>query len=393
MKTKTRNILLIIVGALVVLYVLHLLFGGEKEYIVLDTGTVTTMNISSSVTATGTLEPVDQVEIGTQVSGIIDKLFVDYNDQVKAGQVIALMDKVTLEAEYNTSLLQVESSKIEYEYQKKEYERVKGLYEKELVSEQEYDSALYTYQMAKNTYEQSKISLIKVKQNLDYATITSPIDGIVISRAVEEGETVAAGFSTPTLFTIVNDLTKMQVIADIDEADIGQVLEGQRVEFTVDAYPDDTFYGEVTQVRLEATTESNVVTYEVVISADNSDLKLKPGLTANVTVYTLEVPNATTVPTKALKFSPNPETLAEAGYGVDLSAGESSTGKRVWVVEGDRLSAVDVTVGTSTGDRTQVEGIEPGKTVALAVSSETSGEKKAEKSAAGGSPFMPGPGR
>ena len=240
------------------------------------------------MTATGTVEPVTQVEVGTQVSGIIDKLYADYNDQVKAGQLIAEMDKVTLQAELESAQAQLASSKTEYEYQTKNYARTKTLHEKQLVSDAEYDQAFYLYETARNAYEQSQAAMVKVKRNLGYATITSPIDGVVISRAVEEGQTVAAGFETPTLFTIANDLTQMQVVADVDEADIGQVADGQRVQFSVDAYPDDTFEGTVLQVRLEATTESNVVTYEVVIDAPNPDLKLKPGLTANVTIFTLE---------------------------------------------------------------------------------------------------------
>ena len=236
--------------------------------------------------------------------GIIDKLYVDYNDIVKAGQLIAEMAKVTLQAELESSQAQLASCKTEYEYRTKEYARTKTLYEKELVSDSEYDQALYLYETARNAYEQAQAAIVKVKQNLEYATITSPIDGVVISRAVEEGQTVAAGFETPTLFTIANDLTQMQVVADVDEADIGQVSEGQRVEFTVDAYPDDTFTGTVEQVRLEATTESSVVTYEVVITAYNPELKLKPGLTANVTIFTIEKENALAVPTKALRFVP-----------------------------------------------------------------------------------------
>ena len=279
----------------------------------LETAPVSHITIRNSVTATGTVEPVTQVEVGTQVSGIIDKLYADYNDQVKAGQLIAEMDKVTLQAELESAQAQLASSRTEYEYQTKNYARTKTLHEKQLVSDAEYDQAFYLYETARNAYEQSQAAMVKVKRNLGYATITSPIDGVVISRAVEEGQTVAAGFETPTLFTIANDLTQMQVVADVDEADIGQVADGQRVQFSVDAYPDDTFEGTVLQVRLEATTESNVVTYEVVIDAPNPDLKLKPGLTANVTIFTLEKDDAAAVPTKALRFVPNAELLGEIG--------------------------------------------------------------------------------
>ena len=275
---KKRNMLIAayVLLAAVVLWVL--LRPSKREEITLETAPTSRIAISNSVTATGTVEPVTEVEVGTQVSGIIDRLYVDYNDVVKAGQLIAEMDKVTLQAELESSEAELASCKTEYEYQSKNYARTKTLHEKELVSDQEYDEALYLYEKARNAYAQSQAAIVKVKQNLDYATITSPIDGVVISRAVEEGQTVAAGFETPTLFTIANDLTQMRVIADVDEADIGQVADGQRVQFTVDAYPDDTFEGTVEQVRLEATTESSVVTYEVVITAHNPDLKLKPEL-------------------------------------------------------------------------------------------------------------------
>ena len=281
---KKRNLLIAagVVAAGVCIWLIARPSKGPK--VLLETAPISHITIRNSVTATGTVEPVTQVEVGTQVSGIIDKLYADYNDQVKAGQLIAEMDKVTLQAELESAQAQLASSKTEYEYQTKNYARTKTLHEKQLVSDAEYDQAFYLYETARNAYEQSQAAMVKVKRNLGYATITSPIDGVVISRAVEEGQTVAAGFETPTLFTIANDLTQMQVVADVDEADIGQVADGQRVQFSVDAYPDDTFEGTVLQVRLEATTESNVVTYEVVIDAPNPDLKLKPGLTANVTI-------------------------------------------------------------------------------------------------------------
>ena len=301
---KKRNLLIAagVVAAGVCIWLIARPSKGPK--VLLETAPISHITIRNSVTATGTVEPVTQVEVGTQVSGIIDKLYADYNDQVKAGQLIAEMDKVTLQAELESAQAQLASSKTEYEYQTKNYARTKTLHEKQLVSDAEYDQAFYLYETARNAYEQSQAAMVKVKRNLGYATITSPIDGVVISRAVEEGQTVAAGFETPTLFTIANDLTQMQVVADVDEADIGQVADGQRVQFSVDAYPDDTFEGTVLQVRLEATTESNVVTYEVVIDAPNPDLKLKPGLTANVTIFTLEKDDATAVPTKALRFVP-----------------------------------------------------------------------------------------
>ena len=387
---KKRNMLIAayVLLAAVVLWVL--LRPSKREEITLETVPTSRIAISNSVTATGTVEPVTEVEVGTQVSGIIDRLYVDYNDVVKAGQLIAEMDKVTLQAELQSSEAELASCKTEYEYQSKNYARTKTLYEKELVSDQEYDEALYLYEKARNAYAQSQAAIVKVKQNLDYATITSPIDGVVISRAVEEGQTVAAGFETPTLFTIANDLTQMRVIADVDEADIGQVADGQRVRFTVDAYPDDTFEGTVEQVRLEATTESSVVTYEVVITAHNPDLKLKPGLTANVTIYTLEKENALSIPTKALRFVPDAGLLSELDMSVASDSVPAVTGKReVWVRSGQRLTPRYVTTGAASGDRTEIlDGLTDGEEVAVAMTSTAAVEQMptAERS-----PFMPTP--
>ena len=367
-----------------------LLHPSKHEGITLETAPTSRITISNSVTATGTVEPVTEVEVGTQVSGIIDRLYVDYNDVVKAGQLIAEMDKVTLQAELESAQAEEASCKTEYEYQLKNYTRTHTLHEKELVSDAEYDEAFYLYEKARNAYEQAKAAMVKVERNLGYATITSPIDGVVISRAVEEGQTVAAGFETPTLFTIANDLTQMQVVADVDEADIGQVRDGQRVSFTVDAYPDDTFEGMVEQVRLEATTESSVGTYEVVITAHNPDLKLKPGLTANVTIYTLEKENALSVPTRALRFVPDAELLAELEMTAEPEPAQSAgAAKRtVWVVKGQTLSPRQVSAGATSGDRTEIlEGLSDGDVVAVDMAAAAA----AAPAAAERSPFMPGP--
>ncbi len=387
MKKKNILIAACIVAAALGLWLL--LRPAKSGGITLETAQTSRITIRNSVTATGTVEPVTEVEVGTQVSGIIDRLYADYNDVVKAGQLIAEMDKVTLQAELESSQAQLESSKTEYEYQLKNYTRTKTLHEKELVSDSEYDEAYYLYEKARNAYEQAKAAIIKVKRNLGYATITSPIDGVVISRAVEEGQTVAAGFETPTLFTIAADLTQMQVVADVDEADIGQVADNQRVTFTVDAYPDDTFEGTVKQVRLQATTESSVVTYEVVITAYNPDLKLKPGLTANVTIYTLEKDNALAVPTKALRFVPDEELLSELNLTVEPASEHSVVGKReVWVRSGQTLSARFVTTGAASGDLTEiVEGLSDGDEVAVGMTAEV----VATAASAERSPFMPTP--
>lgn len=387
---KKRNLLIAagVVAAGVCIWLIARPSKGPK--VLLETAPISHITIRNSVTATGTVEPVTQVEVGTQVSGIIDKLYADYNDQVKAGQLIAEMDKVTLQAELESAQAQLASSKTEYEYQTKNYARTKTLHEKQLVSDAEYDQAFYLYETARNAYEQSQAAMVKVKRNLGYATITSPIDGVVISRAVEEGQTVAAGFETPTLFTIANDLTQMQVVADVDEADIGQVADGQRVQFSVDAYPDDTFEGTVLQVRLEATTESNVVTYEVVIDAPNPDLKLKPGLTANVTIFTLEKDDATAVPTKALRFVPNAELLGELGLTIDQTEQQAAPGSReLWVKEGTTLRPHRVYAGAASGDMTEItEGLTGSEEIVTGL---VTAKPREEAAAIERSPFMPGP--
>ena len=284
------------IGAVVLVALVIWLFSGGKkeEKVEFETAKVMKQDIQTSITATGTIEPVTSVTVGTQVSGIVAKLYVDYNSVVKKGQVIAELDKINLISELNRAKADLASAQSTLNYETANYNRFKTLYEKGLVSANDYENARLTYDKARQTVASSKENVMKAQTNLGYATITSPIDGVVLSKSVEEGQTVAASFNTPELFTIAKDLTDMRVIADIDEADIGGVKEGQRVSFTVDAFPDDKFDGEVTQVRQQATTESNVVTYEVVISAPNKDLKLKPGLTANVTIFTLEKNNVRT---------------------------------------------------------------------------------------------------
>lgn len=382
--------MLIVACVVVLAAIVYALMGGKKEAPVMDyeTARVEKATIGNSVTATGTIEPVTKVEVGTQVSGIIDKIYVDYNSVVHKGQIIAELDKTNLMSELNSAKSNLAGAKSDLDYQRANYKRIKALYDKELVSGNEYDTALLSLRQAESTYAQRKEAVSKAQTNLGYAIITSPIDGIIISKAVEEGQTVAASYSTPTLFTIAQDLTDMRVIADVDEADIGEVEVGQRVSFTVDAYPGETFEGKVTQVRLEATTESNVVTYEVVISASNKDLKLKPGLTANVTIFTMERNNIVSVPTKALRFTPTKEML-NPGEKIEDCQGAH----KVWVREGKTLKAYAVKTGITNGTRTQiVSGIKEGAEVIVEMKA-TSAD--AEQEGAGdnseSSPFAPGP--
>lgn len=284
----------------------------QRKQAAWETGRIERGRMENSVTATGTVEPITQVEIGTQVSGIIDKIFVDYNSRVTANQVIAELDRTVLEQELNSAQSDLNSTKNEFDYQAKNFKRTKELYAKNMVSQSSYDEAEYNYNRSKNSYEKAKATYKKAQTNLGYATIYSPIDGVVISRAVDVGQTVAASFSTPTLFTIANNLTDMQVIADVDEADIGQVAEGMEVQFTVDAFPDDIFQGEVISVRIEPITTNNVVTYEVVINAPNPQEKLKPGMTANVSIYAMRKHNVLLLPLKAARFRPPAEWMANA---------------------------------------------------------------------------------
>lgn len=364
----------------------------SKKQLSWETAKVVRGTIANMVTATGTVEPITQVEVGTQVSGIINKIYVDYNSVVKKGQVIAELDKTTLESELQSKQADLESSRTEYDYQTKNYIRTKTLHEKKLVSDTDYESATYQYEKAKSAYEKNQADLIKVKTNLGYAIITSPIDGVVLSRAVEEGQTVASSFSTPTLFKIANDLTKMQVVADVDEADIGQVEEGQRVSFTVDAYPNDIFEGEVMQVRLEATTTSNVVTYEVVINAPNPELKLKPGLTANITIYTLEEKDILTLPSKALRYVPNVEILGEDVEIVALREDEQTAGvkRSVWVKAGQALQERPVVIGITNGAIVEVKtGLAEGEEVITGITANQPAVASMNVSEGENSPFMP----
>ena len=375
------------IGVVAVLIIAwFLLKGGKKEEKVsYETAKVEKKSIHTSITATGTIEPVTSVTVGTQVSGIVAKLYVDYNSIVKKGQVIAELDKTNLISELNTAKANLASSQSTATYQQANYKRYKTLYDKGLVSADEFENAQLSYQKAREDVNAKRESVRKAETNLGYATITSPIDGVVLSKSVEEGQTVAASFNTPELFKIAQDLTDMRVIADIDEADIGGVKEGQRVSFTVDAFPDDHFEGRVTQVRQQATTESNVVTYEVVISAPNEDLKLMPGLTASVTIYTMEKNDVLVVPSKALRFMPN-----EAFLEKDQTIADVEADHKLWTMEGNTFKAHKVEIGTSNGVLTEITGGVAAGTVVLSdfnVSSAGGGEQQEQAS----NPFMPRP--
>ena len=374
-----KKIVTIIIVIAVIVGAFFFFRSGDKKVTTYETVELKKGSINNTVTATGTIEPITKVDVGTQVSGTISHIYVDYNSVVTKGQLLAELDRKLLEAELKSEMANLKSSKSEFEYQDKNFKRLRQLHEKNLISETEYEEALYQYEKAQQAYEKAQATMVKAQSNLDYATITSPIDGVVLSREVEEGQTVAASFETPTMFTIANDLRKMQVIADVDEADIGQVLEGQRVTFTVDAFPDDTFEGDVTQVRLNPTTESNVVTYEVVIDAPN------PELTANITVYTMEKDNILLAPLKAFRFTPetNPEDPQTA------QAPQAGRGEKVvWLQTAEGIVPKVIKVGVSDGIYSEVkDGLPEGARLIVGI------QRSKNVAPQGGSeesnPFMP----
>ncbi len=402
MKIKKISSVWIIVSVIVAIAILAWLLSGKKKDTTINftTEAVAPTNIENSVTATGTIEAVKTVTVGTQVSGIIKKLFVDYNSVVKKGQVIAELDKQNLQSQLNSAKAQLSqaqanllSAQSDLAYQKANYQRNKTLYNKGLISANDYEQARLSWQTANATVAERRDAVAAAREevsraqtNLSYAVITSPIDGVVISKSVEEGQTVAASYSTPELFTIAKDLKDMRVIANVDEADIGGVKVGQRVNFTVDAYPNDTFEGAVTQVRQEATTTNNVVTYEVVISAPNQDLKLKPGLTANVNIYTEEIKNVLSVPSKALRYTPEKETV-----GGRKIQDVTNAKNKVWTLEGNTLVAHKVTVGSTDGVHTQIlGGIKNGAKVITGIATPEADDSD-DANDGTQSPFAPGP--
>lgn len=392
MTNKKKKLIICMSVAIAIIAAVTIFMRSNKRQpitIIYETAKVERATISNSVTATGTIEPVNKVEVGTQVSGIISKIYVDYNSIVKKGQVIAELDKINLESELASAKANLASSKSELDYQETNYKRMKALHDRGFISDDDFDIADLSYKKAKEAYLVQLQTVQKAQTNLGYATITSPIDGVVLSKDVEEGQTVAASFSTPTLFTIARDLTDMQVVANVDEADIGNVRDGQRVTFTVDAFPDDTFEGRVKQVRQQGEEESNVVTYEVVISAPNNDLKLKPQLTANVNIYTEEIENVVSVPAKALRFSPSKEMMNDGEKIKDCNATN-----KLWIKEANILKAYPVKTGITNGIRTQIlEGVKEGTTVITNAKAKggTDEDNISEQNSQERSPFSPGP--
>ena len=399
MNTKKIKILVIVIAVLGVVFLGYkFFFGTTVSEIQVETVKAKKGDVVTTVTATGTIEPITQVEVGTQVSGVVEKIYVDYNSVVKKGQLIAEIDKTNLNAAVVQAQASYNGAMNEQKYLQTVYSRQKTLYDNKVISKSDYDEALYKLNNAKSTLVQRESDLQKAKTNLSYANIYSPIDGVVLSKAVDEGQTVASSYSTPTLFTIAKDLKEMQVEADVDEADIGQVKEGQRVSFTVDAYQGEEFSGRITQVRLNPTTTSNVVTYTVVIRAENPDLKLKPGLTATISIFTLELKEILTIEAKTLSFQPDLQVLNSyqkannfAPFASIENKPKSKENSIVWVLNNKEISQKEIKVGTSDGINVQViSGLLEGEELVYNLKTLTKAEAKAE-AASNDSPFMPKP--
>jgi len=402
---KKRKIWLVILCIAVVALAAILIVGARKsanKELVIRTHVVGEYTVENTVTATGTIEPVETVEVGTQVSGKVEKIYVDFNDVVKKGQLLAELDKLTLNQSVSRAKASLTSSESQLNYAKLTYERTKQLYESNAATLAAYQEAQNTYTQAQMSKKNAQAAYDQALVDLAYAEIYSPIDGVVLDRAVEVGQTVAASFSTPTLFTLANDLTKMQVEADVDEADIGQVKVGQKVTFTVDAYMEDIFNGTVNQIRMKPTTTSNVVTYTVIIDAPNPDLKLFPGMTASVTIVT-EEQTGLAVPAEAFNFMPDEQVLKTLRK-PEPPQGERPGGNRppmqdegmqatksrsmVWLKNGDQIMPRPVKTGMSDGAYKIIEtGVQAGDSVVLSAQYVTK-EKAVKK---GENPFMPGP--
>ncbi len=382
----------------------------DASKINIETAEVKKGTISKTVTATGTLEAITTVEVGTQVSGIVEKILVDFNSYVKKGQLLARIDTTNLAAQLEQSQATLDNAKAEMDYQQANYDRMAPLYEKKMLAQSDFDQTVYNLNKSKASYNNALAQYRRNKINLDYAYIYSPIDGVVLNRAVEEGQTVAASFNTPTLFTIANDLTQMEVQADVDEADIGQVKQGQRVEFKVDAYPDQVFEGTVTEVRWEPTVTNNVVTYTIIINAPNPDYKLMPGMTAETNIFVLEKKDMIVVPSKALRFTPDqtllmsymmsqgkpekPEGMNKAGMPApgsmpNMNKANGSESKMVWVKKDSIIRPVPVEVGLDDDIHTEIiSGLKEGEEVITSMEKQSS---STTKKVVASNPFMPRP--
>jgi HlyD family secretion protein len=423
-RKNTRIVIYVIIGLLVI-FLIGSCKKGDKAF-TFETAVVKKSSIINTITATGTIQADTTVLIGTQVSGVIKKIYVDFNSNVKKGQLLAELDKTPLQTQVQQAQASLDDSKSEVEYQKASYERFRALLDKKLVAQADYDQVKYSYNKALANLKTSQAGYDKSIVNLDYATIYSPIAGVILNRAVDQGQTVAASFSTPNLFTIGNDLTIMQVQANVDEADIGQLRKGQPVSFTVDAYPAETFKGDVRQIRLQPVVTSNVVTYTVIVNAPNPELKLMPGMTANITVLVQKIDSVLTIPGKALRFTPDASWLAEymknnpipQRQGTGGNGGQGTTNQRpqetgvsgqnnpgesqpggtqggkkpviIWVKNGDKIHRTRVTTGAIDGSNAEIKsGLKEGDEVVLSMSLQGKSGTTAAAAPTTTNPFMP----
>ena len=413
MKKKTIKWIVALIIIAVVLGVVFFVKGAKSanKELVIRTHVVGSYTVENTVTATGTIEPVETVEVGTQVSGKVETIYVDYNSVVKKGDLLAELDKLTLNESVSRAQANLTSSESQLKYAKLTYERTKQLYEANAATLADYEAAQNTYTQAQMSMKNAKAQYDQARVDLGYADIFSPIDGVVLDRAVEVGQTVAASFSTPTLFTLANDLTRMQVEANVDEADIGQVKLNQRVTFTVDAYPEDVFNGTVNQIRMKPTTTSNVVTYTVIIDAPNPDQKLFPGMTASVTIVT-EEETGLAAPAEAFSFTPSEQIMKEMMKNAERPSDNNmgrpeppfggkpemmqerprfNEGERptmIWIKKGSNIMPRPVKTGMSDGAYKIIEsGVNEGDSVVL--SAQYVVKEAAKKT--GENPFMPGP--
>ena len=407
-KKRTKWIIIIAILAVVVaiVFIRNGAKAGGKE-LVIRTHVVEAYTVENTVTATGTIEPVETVDVGTQVSGKVETIYVDFNSVVKKGDLLCELDKLTLNESVSRAKANLESAESQLKYAKSTFERTQQLYENKAATLADYESAQNTYTQAQMSKKNAQAQYDQARVDLGYADIYSPIDGVVLDRAVEVGQTVAASFSTPTLFTLANDLTRMQVEANVDEADIGQVKLNQRVTFTVDAYPDDVFNGTVNQIRMKPTTTSNVVTYTVIIDAPNPDQKLFPGMTASVTIVT-EEETGLAAPAEAFNFTPSEQIMKEMMKNTEKPEGRPESpfggkhemrqgarpdfgGERptmVWIKKGNNIMPRPVKTGMSDGAYKIIEsGVQEGDSIVLSAQYVV---KEATKKV-GENPFMPGP--
>jgi len=394
---------LVIIIAVVLVLVLK---KGKKQEMQIQTVRSTIDSIEVTVTATGEVQPVYKVDVGTQVSGIVEKIYVDFNSQVKKGQLLAELDRSNLNEQYTQAQTNVSNAHSNLTLAQQSYDRIKALYDNKAATLESYETATNALNQAKNQLKTAQSELSRSQTNLSYATIYSPIDGVIMDKAVEEGQTVASSFNTPTLFTIANDLTQMQVEAAVDEADIGEVKTGQPVTFTVDAFPDDIFTGTVKEVRINPTVTNNVVTYTVIIDAPNPENKLFPGMTANVTIITKKE-SGITIPMQVLYVTLDPmvqKMFEKKGYTFkplfknqdELTQGLKDVSKKsIWVKRGgNNYEQIQVTTGLNNGVKTLItSGLKEGEEVILSISEAMAGPGQMPEQQGGGSsnPFMPGP--